>query len=120
MDKSADRGVPAVDSKRGVRKFVRMLSERVETADRLELCYRVSRAQYIKNHRLLSHGDTPTVLAEKLEHLVAEQEYSRFSRLTAAYVNMAYAGILPGGSVEKDIRDEVDYLTREASDGRAR
>ncbi|MBQ9116074.1 MAG: hypothetical protein IJY04_03535, partial [Clostridia bacterium] len=116
MDKSADKKLPSADTKRGLRRLVRMLSECKDDAERLSLCYRASRARYIKKHRLLREGDSPFVLAEKLRHLVAEQEYERFHRMTDDYVGLAYAGILPDSRSRADVSAEIDYLTREASD----
>lgn len=115
MDKKARNGLPHLRGKRGAKHFAELMNNCETDSERLFLCYRVSRARYINNIGILKTGDTPTELLRKLNGLTPEQDYSRFARLTEAFINCAYAGIKPNPAIATDVSEEAQRLVSEMS-----
>ena len=115
MNKNSIKTVPDLKGKRGAKRFTKMMEECKTEGDRLSLCYRVSRARYIKAFGILKNGDTPNEILKKLNGLTAEQDYRRFARITEAFIAHAYAGLDPNASVSADISEESNRLVSDIS-----
>lgn len=116
MNKSAIRSAQSLHGKRGARRFAKMMSECKTDSDRLELCYKASRARYIKKFSVLKDGDTPSALLNKMVGLTAELEYERFSILTEAFIKLAYANIAPDRTLSNYVTAESEQLIAELSE----
>ena len=115
MDKNAKNSALRLNGKKGAKRFTKLMSECTTEGERLSLCYRVSRARYIKSYGILKTGDTPTETLKKLNGLMAEQDYRRFARLTEAFVRRAYAEIEPSSALTVDITAEAEKLISDLS-----
>ena len=116
MDKSATKGIPSLSGKRGAKRLAKMLSECKTDGERLSLCYRASRSNYIKKFSILKDGDTPSAMLKKLSGLTAEQEYERFSAISEAFIKHAYADIEPDPALASKVKAETEQLIAELSE----
>lgn len=104
-----------ISGKKGARKLAKMLEECKTDGERLSVCYSVARASYIRKYGILKTGDVPTVMLNKLNGIIARQDYDRFTRLTEAFIRRAYAGIEPSSSIAIDVNAEAERLIAELS-----
>lgn len=117
MDKNTKNALQDLKGKRGAKRFTKMMEECKTDGDRLDLCYRVARAGYVKSFSVLKDGDTPSEMLKKMNGLTAEQDYKRFARLTEAFVQRAYAELEPDVAVASDVSAEAARLLSEMTNG---
>jgi len=115
MDKKSSTELLNLQGKRGAKRFSRMMSECATEGERLSLCYKASRAGYIRNQSILKEGDTPSEALKKLEGFTAPQDYNRFARITDAFILYAYAGAEPSTDISDDITAEAARIIAELS-----
>lgn len=109
MDHDRHEDIPDVSTKNGMRRFDRMYAACKDDAERLALCYRMSRGMYIKADKRIKCGDTPEVMSKKVKNFFAPREAERFAELSRAYSASVYAGIPPNSDDMALVWEEIAF-----------